>query len=177
MNTVADTIPNGVESHKLTIRVAAKTSSPPERVLDAGRDFSERRADVWPNVTSKHLEVHERGETFADVTEGTWVVGLFWERCRYDWSQAGLVKATVIDSSVFEPGSTWELRATPCDGGSEVEIVLHRGFRAGPKGKIANAVHHTAGKWVWGCFLHRALTAVEKQAPRGLDRWPTARIS
>ena len=47
----------------------------PERVLDAGRDFSERRADVWPNVTFKHLEVHERGETFADVTEGTWVVG------------------------------------------------------------------------------------------------------
>src|SRR5205085_5099126 len=164
MNTVADTIPNGAETEKLTIRVAAKTSSPPERVLDAGRDFSGRRADVWPNVTSKHLEVHERGETFADVTEGTWVVGLFWERCRYDWSQAGLVKATVIDSSVFEPGSTWELRATPCDGGSEVEIVLHRGFRRGPKGRIASAVHHTAGKWVWGWFLRRALAAIERQA-------------
>jgi hypothetical protein len=76
-----------------------------------------------------------------------------------------LVKATVIDSSVFEPGSTWELRAHPRDdGGSEVEIVLHRGFRRGPKGRIASAVHHTAGKWVWGWFLRRALIAVERQA-------------
>ena len=115
VSTVTDTIRNGLETEKLTIRVAAKTSLPPERVLDAGRDFSERRADVWSNVKVKHLEVHELGETFAEVTEGTWVVGLFWERCRYDWSQPGLVKATVIDSSVFEPGSTWELRATPCD--------------------------------------------------------------
>ena len=113
MSAVTDTVRNGVDTEKLTIRVAAKTSLPPERVLDAGRDFSGRRADVWPNVKVKHLEVHERGETFADVTEGTWVVGLFWERCRYDWSQPGMVKATVVDSSVFEPGSTWELRATP----------------------------------------------------------------
>jgi hypothetical protein len=119
---------------------------------------------VWTNVKAKHLEVHERGETFAEVTEGTWVAGLFWERCRYDWSQPGLVKATVIDSSVFEPGSTWELRATPSDGGSEVEIVLHRGFRHGPKGRIASVVHHTAGKWMWGWFLRRALAAVERQA-------------
>ena len=165
MSAVTDTVRNGVDTEKLTIRVATKTSLPPERVLDAGRDFSERRADVWSNVNVKHLEVHEHGETFADVTEGTWVVGLFWERGRYDWSQPGLVKATVIDSSVFEPGSTWELRAHPRDdGGSEVEIVLHRGFRRGPKGRIASAVHHTAGKWVWGWFLRRALAAVEKQA-------------
>ena len=164
MRAVTDTSRNRVESEKLTIKVIARTSSPPDRVLDAGRDFSERRADVWSNVKVKHLEVHQHGETFADVTEGTWVVGLFWERSRYDWSQPGLVKATVIDSSVFEPGSTWELRATPCDGESEVEIVLHRGFRRGPKGRIANAVHHTAGKWIWGWFLRRALAAVERQA-------------
>src|SRR5437868_15544326 len=164
MNALADTVRHSLDTKKLTIRVAAKTSLPPERVLDAGRDFSERRADVWSNVKVKHLEVHERGETFADVTEGTWVVGLFWERDRYDWSQPGLVKATVIDSSVFEPGSNWELRATPRDGGSEVEVVLHRGFRRGPKGMIASAVHHAAGKWVWRWFLRRALAAVEKQA-------------
>ena len=164
MSTVTDTVRHSVDTEKLTIRVATKTSLPPERVLDAGRDFSERRADVWSNVNVKHLEVHEHGETFADVTEGTWVVGLFWERGRHDWSQPGLVKATVIDSSVFEPGSTWELRATPCDGGSEVEIVLHRGFRRGPKGRIASVVHHTAGKWVWRWFLRRALVAVERQA-------------
>jgi hypothetical protein len=149
--------------HVLTIKVGAETPSRPERVLEAARDFSDRRADVWPNVRARHLEVHQRGENFAEVTEGTWVVGLFWERNRYEWSDPGSVKATVIDSNIFQPGSTWELRATTRDGGSEVEMVLHRGFRRGPKGRIASAVHHTVGKWVWGRFLRSALAAVEKQ--------------
>ena len=153
----------GESRHLLTIKVAAKTPSPPQRVLQAARDFSDRRADVWANVRASHLEVHERGENFAEVEEGTWVVGLFWERNRYEWSQPGSVEATVIDSNIFQPGSTWELRATPRDGGSEVEMVLHRGFRSGPKGRIASAVHHTVGKLLWGWFLRRALAAVEKQ--------------
>jgi hypothetical protein len=147
----------------LTIEVVAESSAPPERVLEAARDFSPRRADVWSNVRANHLEVHESGENFADVMEGTWVIGLFWERCRYDWSQPGSVKATVIDSSVFEVGSPWELRATPRDG-SAVELVLNRGFRRGLKGRFASVVHHTVGRWVWGLFLRRALAAVEKQA-------------
>ncbi len=149
--------------HVLTIEVGAESTLPPQRVLEAARDFSDRRADVWPNVRARHLEVHQRGENFAEVTEGTWVVGLFWERNRYEWSEPGSVKATVIDSNIFQPGSTWELRATARDGGSEVELVLHRGFRSGPKGRIASAVHHTVGKWVWGRFLRTALAVVEKQ--------------
>ena len=158
--------PSALESpHMLTIKVGAETQSRPQRVLQAARDFSDRRADVWPNVRARHLEVHERGENFADVTEGTWVVGLFWERNRYEWSEPGSVKATVIDSNIFQPGSTWELRANARDGGSEVELVLHRGFRRGPKGRIASAVHHTVGKWVWGRFLRSALAAVGRQTP------------
>jgi hypothetical protein len=148
---------------ELTIEVAAATTSTPQRVLEAAHDFSSRRADVWPNVRTAHLTVHESGGDFAEVTEGTWVVGLFWERNRYDWSQPGSVKATVIDSNIFQPGSTWEIRATARDSGSEVALVLHRGFRHGPKGTIASAVHHTVGKWVWRSFLRRALAAVEKQ--------------
>ena len=105
--------------------MAAQSSLPPERVLQAARDFSPRRADVWPNVSAKHLEVHDSGENFAEVTEGTWIVGLFWERCRYEWAQPGSVKATVLDSNVFERDSTWELRASSRDGGSAVEMVLN----------------------------------------------------
>jgi len=80
--------------HVLTIEVEAESPSPPQRVLEAAHDFSDRRADVWPNVRTRHLEVHDSGENFAEVTEGTWVVGLFWERNRYEWSQPGTVKAT-----------------------------------------------------------------------------------
>ena len=147
----------------VTIKAAAQTPSSPERVLEATHDFSPWRADMWPNVRTRHLEVHESGENFAEVTEGTWVVGLFWERNRYDWSQPGSVKATVVDSNILQPGSTWELRATARDGGSQVQLVIHRGFRRGLKGSIASAVHHTVGTWVWRWFLRSALAAIEKR--------------
>jgi hypothetical protein len=37
---------------------------------------------------------------------------------RYDWSQPGSVKGTVVESNLFKPGSTWEIHATPTDVGS-----------------------------------------------------------
>jgi hypothetical protein len=148
----------------LTISVNAESSASPEQVLEAARDFSPRRAKVWLNARPKYLKVHEEGEDFADVTEGTWIVGRFWERNRYDWSQRGLVKATVIESNIFEPRTTWDIRATPRNGGSTVEMTLARAFRRGPKGRFAAAVNHTLGKWVmWGWYLRRALRAIEKQ--------------
>src|SRR6478672_6747927 len=76
------------------IDLVTESTLPPERVLEAAaRDFSARRAQVWPNVKTAHLLVHKRGESFAEVTEGTWVLGLFWERNRYEWHQPGSVKA------------------------------------------------------------------------------------
>lgn len=84
-----------------------------ERVLEAARDFSELRAEMWPDVHVEHLQVHEMGETFAEVTEGNpWPIGYVWERLRYDWSEPGVVKGTVTASNNFEPGSTWEIRDT-----------------------------------------------------------------
>jgi catechol 2,3-dioxygenase-like lactoylglutathione lyase family enzyme len=50
--------------------VVEESTAPPERVLEAARDFSERRADLWPDVHVEYLEVHDRGETWAEVTEG-----------------------------------------------------------------------------------------------------------
>jgi hypothetical protein len=105
--------------------VVEKSSASPERVLEAARDFSERRADLWPDVHVEHLEVRERGETWADVTEGNpWPIGFVWERLRYDWSQQRLLEGTVLESNLFKPGSSWEIRATPADGGgSRVELI------------------------------------------------------
>ncbi|MGI8794445.1 MAG: hypothetical protein ACR2H3_14940, partial [Acidimicrobiales bacterium] len=36
---------------------------------------------------------------------------------------------TVVDSNLFEPGSTWELRASDADGHTLVEIVAVRHLR------------------------------------------------
>jgi hypothetical protein len=119
-----------------TVHVTDTTSLPPARVLAAARDFSERRADLWPDVHVEHLRVHEEGDTFAEVTEGNpWPIGYVWERLRYDWSRPGVVKGTVVDSNLFKPGSTWEIRAIPEDGGSRVEVVGVRHLR-GVRGRL-----------------------------------------
>ena len=119
-----------------TVHVVDHTPVAPERVLEAARDFSARRAQLWPDVHVEHLEVHETGDTFAEVTEGNpWPIGHVWERLRYDWSQPGSVKGVVTASNIFKPGSTWEITAAPADGGSRVEVIGVRHLR-GPKGRI-----------------------------------------
>jgi hypothetical protein len=152
----------------VAVQVAADSSLPPEKVLEAARDFSDRRAEVWPMVQSKYLQVHETGDTSAEVTEGTFLAGRFWERSRYDWSKPGVVKATVVDSNVFKPGSTWELRATRRNGGSKVEMTLNRDFQSGFRGSIASAVNHGFGdRWRrlgWARMLRQVLREIEKQS-------------
>ena len=112
-----------------------ESSAPADRVLRAARDFSARRAELWRDVHIEHLEVHDSGEAWADVTEGNpWPVGVVWERLHYDWSEPGAIKGRVIDSNIFKPGSTWEIHATALDGGgSRVEILAVRHLR-GVKG-------------------------------------------
>ena len=120
-----------------TVRVTADTPVPPQNVLNAARDFSPRRAELWPDVHVEYLEVHDIGETFAVVTEGNpWPIGYVWERLRYDWSEPGLVKGTVVESNLFKAGSTWQIRATPTNGGgSHVEILAVRHLR-GWRGRL-----------------------------------------
>jgi hypothetical protein len=119
-----------------TVHVVDQTSVAAQRVLEAARDFSEQRAEMWPDVHVEHLQVHEMGETFAEVTEGNpWPIGYAWERLRYDWSEPGVVKETVTDSNIFEPGSTWKIRATPTDSGSRVDVIGVRHLR-GLKGRL-----------------------------------------
>jgi hypothetical protein len=134
-------------------------------VLAAARDFSERRPELWPNVRARHFEVHDEGEDFADVTEGIWITGLFWERSRYDWTEPGEVRATVTDSNAIQPGSTFGLRALPSGGGSDVEMTLFRTFRKGPKGRIGSAINHLSGNRGWRSYLRRVLANVETTTP------------
>ena len=115
------------------VRVVDETPVAAVAVLEAARDFSARRAELWPDVHVEHLVIHGMGETWADVTEGNpWPIGYVWERLRYDWSAPGSVRGVVTDSNIFKPGSTWEIRATPANGGSRVEVIgvrRLRGFR------------------------------------------------
>jgi hypothetical protein len=159
----------------LSITVTAETSASPEQVLTlAGTDFSAHRAKVWPNVTTRKLEVHERGDTWIEVSEGATGIARFaWERSRYDWSEPGSVKQTVLDSNVLEAGSTWELRVTASEGGgSTVQMTVERRFPRSLAGRYGHMLNRAAGQRGWTWFLRQALKAVEHVSPRESDAAP-----
>jgi hypothetical protein len=142
-----------------TIHVVTDSPLPAACVLEAARDFTELRAEIWPAVSLEHMEVHELGDTSADVTEGTKAgVGVNWERCRYDWSKPGSVTATVIDSNVYAvPGSSWQLRATPDGNGSRVEMIWTREFKPGARGRVFGTLYRLLGKPMFGRYARQTL--------------------
>ena len=151
-----------------TIRVAFETNVPPDRVLYAARNFTARRADVFPAVSVAKLEVHARGETTADVTEGTRAgIGDNWERCYYDWSEPGSVAATVTDSNVYAvPGSSWEITAAPNEAGSRVEMTWIREFRPGPRGRIFGTAFRLFGNRIFNKYGRDIIGNLEKVEAR-----------
>jgi len=138
------------------------------QVLEAAYDFSERRAEVFPAVSLKYFELHELGDTWADVTEGTRAgIGVNWERCRYDWSHPGSVRATVTDSNVYAvPGSSWELKATPTTAqGCRIEMVWVREFTHGPRGAIFGTLFRLVGKPIFRRYARDILENLRKLEP------------
>jgi hypothetical protein len=106
--------------------VRAHGSFPPERFLTALVDFGPGRAEVWGNNDPRHLAVHERGDTWAEVTEGSTSGGV-WQRVRYDWSEPGVVILDVLDSNAFGRGSRWTYRVEPDGaGGTDIDLRIVR---------------------------------------------------
>ena len=161
-----------------TIRITINCTLPPTRVLYAAYDFGPRRAEVWPAVRPEHLSIHYLGETTADATEGTPVgVGINWERCRYDWSEAGRVTATVTGSNVYaHPGSSWQLTATPSGRGSRVEMVWQRTFRRNPRGLFFGTLFRIAGRPIFGHYARQVIANLEalerNPSPHQMPRRP-----
>ncbi|MFJ9008003.1 hypothetical protein [Streptomyces canus] len=96
----------------------------PKEVLAVLTDFGPTRAEVWPTIDAAHFEVHELGDTWAEVTEGT---AAAWERARYEWEPAGdTVTVTTLDSKLFGAGGGWVFRMTPEGDGTRVDVELTR---------------------------------------------------
>ena len=152
----------------MTIPVAEDTTVSPDRVLAAVCDFSDRRAQVFPAVSTRHMTVHAVADTSADVTEGT-RVGPFvvWERCRYDWSEPGRVTATVVDSNVYGfPGSIWEITATATDQGSRVDMTWTRWFQRRPLGRFMGFAYRHIGE--------RSFTKYGRDVVKNLEQFDNA---
>jgi hypothetical protein len=107
--------------------VNVETTIPPERLLAAATDFSERRPDLWPTITRRRYRVFSLGDHTAEVEEGTTPVH---HRYRYTWADDGVVRATTVDATVMVTGSIWELRVRPREGGgSNVHIHVEMAFK------------------------------------------------
>jgi hypothetical protein len=139
--------------------VARDSSVPPEAILGALTDFSDRRVELWPNIDRAYYEVHDVARTSAEVTEGSRGV---WERTRYDWSQPGTVRIEVKDSNAFRPGSWWLYTVQPRpDGGSRVRLEFERRPRNG-RGALLSALLSVLGKRIFGTFLEETLRRLER---------------
>jgi hypothetical protein len=73
---------------------------PAERMMAAATDFSERRPELWPNISREFWKLHDQGPSWAEATEGSPTV---WARERYEWSENRVV-GTTQDSNVWQPG-------------------------------------------------------------------------
>jgi hypothetical protein len=94
---------------------------PPERILAALTDFSDRRPDLWPGLRREDYQVLALGDTWAEIREGTG--GPIWARERYDWSTPGRVTWTVQESGFSRSGDAVVVDVSPRPGaGSRIHV-------------------------------------------------------
>ena len=140
------------------------TSTPPEVVLGALTDFSPRRPELWPNLSPRLYQVHSVGQTEAEVTEGTAVLGGVWERTRYDWSEPGVVLIEVEDSNAFAAGSWWRYQVEPVGSGSRVRFQFDRRPK-NLKGRLVSLLLALGGKRTFTRSLEETLRRLGTPAP------------
>ncbi len=94
--------------------------------MDAHLDFSDRRPEIWPNLTARLCQVHNLGPGVAEVTEGTAIPGVdVWERVTYEWTDS-VVRSVLADGRIFEPGGRAEVRVEPHGDGTRIHVDYHR---------------------------------------------------
>ena len=120
-------------------------SVPPQTVVRALTDFSERRPEIWPDLDPGVYRVDEVHSTSAVVREGQRRPRL-WAVEEYDWSVPGTVTWTARESNFCTPGSYMAARVEPRSDGSRVHVTWSR-TGVGPKGRlVVGLIRATKGK-------------------------------
>jgi hypothetical protein len=100
-------------------------------------DFGPRRPDTWPGIDAEHFTIHDRGDNWAEITEGN---ASAWERARYDWNATdNRVDITTRHSKLFGEGGGWTFIFTPTESGSRIDVELIR-TPASFRGKVLAAL-------------------------------------
>jgi hypothetical protein len=149
-----------------TIDVTERTSATPQQFLDALTDFGPHRSDVWTNSKPEFLVVHDRGDTWADVTEGSKAGGALWERLRYDWSNPTDIVLTTTDSNIWGRGSGHRYALTQnADGSTSVQAVIVRNGISF-KGRMIGALLTPLGRTFISKNLRTTLRAIEARSAK-----------
>lgn len=152
-----------------------ETALPPDAVLRVLTDFSDRRAQVWPNIDKDHLKVHAQGPGWAEVTEGNARAGGIWERNRYEWGQEpGRLTIMTVESNTWKPGSRWDYRLTPAGGGgTRVSVDVLRMGR-GAKGVLVGTVIGLFGSRILRADMATVLAQAGSREGKGAPGEPDA---
>jgi hypothetical protein len=141
-----------------TIHSHQTTTATPEQYIAGLTDFGPGRSKLFGNSSDDYLEVHERGQTHADVTEGS---GGVWERLRYDWSDPKRVVLTTTDSNLWggASGHTYTFTRRP-DGTTDIDYVVVREGK-NLRGELLGFVLGTVGKRVLESAFENSVKAIE----------------
>jgi len=139
------------------IHYEADGEIPAQRFVAALTDFTDRRPELWPNLDAKYYRLHERGDTWAEVTEGTDVLGGLWARERYDWSRPGRITLTLLESPDFRRGTQVDYRVREVAGGGCHVAVDFQRIAASPRGRLVGAVIQLTGVRRFGRDLGETL--------------------
>lgn len=141
-----------------TIHFTETTTATPEQFVAGLTDFGPGRQELFGNSADNYLKVHEKGPTYADVTEGSRGI---WERLKYDWSDPHHVVLTTIDSNIWggNSGHTYTLTPQP-DGTTRLDVdVVREGKNL--KGKATELLVSGVGKNVLRKALTNTIKAIE----------------
>ena len=141
-----------------TIHFKKTTTATPEQFIAGLTDFGPGRAQLFGNSTDEYLKVHEKGSTYADVTEGSSGI---WERLHYDWSDPKHVVLTTTDSNFWggRSGHTYTLMPQP-NGTTDVDVVIVREGK-NFKGRMLGAFLGIIGKGQLEKWFAKTLKAIE----------------
>ncbi len=141
-----------------TIHLHQTTTATPQQFIAALTDFGPGRGKLFGNSTDDYLEVHERGVSEADVTEGSSGI---WERLHYDWSDPNHVVMKTIDSNIWggNSGHTYTFTRN-LDGTTDLDAVVVRDGK-NLKGRLLGALVGSIGKGHLAKALANTVKAVE----------------
>ena len=141
-----------------TIHLHQTTTATPEQYIAGLTDFGPGRSKLFGNSADQYLKVHSRGDTQADVTEGS---GGIWERLHYDWSDPRHVILTTTDSNTWgrASGHTYTFTRRP-DGLTDIDVVVVREGK-NLKGRLLGLVLDTIGKGVLEKAFKNSVKAME----------------